>query len=337
MRAWRALFADFLTKRGLVDQPYVESDYFDYIDGKPRYDGVRSFLASRGITLAEGEPERRPRTETVCGLGNRKNEFFSAVLRDEGVQPYAGSVELLDYLDERGTKIAVVSSSRNAPPVLEASGLARPVPTSWSTATSPPGSIWPASPRRTPSCTRLNSWAYPIERSVVFEDALSGVEAGRAGGFGLVVGVDRGVGADRLTDIRRRPCGHRTLPSWLAMMAPAATTRSRPRPSGSDSIPDRRVGAHRVRVQPPPTWASPRPCSRSATATSGCAATSRRAGRPTPTAPSSTDSTRSGRSGMRRRRSGSPGSGRRSSTSPTTRPSSSTSTTSRCCSRGRPG
>ncbi|HEV2928473.1 MAG TPA: haloacid dehalogenase, partial [Propionibacteriaceae bacterium] len=90
MRAWRALFTDFLTKRGLVDQPYVESDYFDYNDGKPRYDGVRSFLASRGITLAEGEPSDDPETETVCGLGNRKNVFFNAVLHDEGVQPYSG-------------------------------------------------------------------------------------------------------------------------------------------------------------------------------------------------------------------------------------------------------
>ena len=126
MRAWRALFVDFLTKRGF-GQPYAESDYFDYIDGKPRYDGVRSFLASRGITLPEGDPSDDPRAETVCGLGNRKNEFFAAVLRDEGVQPYPGSVALLDFLNERGTKIAVVSSSRNAPPVLEAAGLRRPV------------------------------------------------------------------------------------------------------------------------------------------------------------------------------------------------------------------
>ena len=123
MRAWQALFVDFLTKRGIVDQPYVESDYFNYIDGKPRYDGVRSFLASRGITLPEGEVSDDPQTDTVCGLGNRKNVFFNAVLADEGVAPYPGSVRLLDYLAERGTKLAVVSSSRNTPPVLEAAGL----------------------------------------------------------------------------------------------------------------------------------------------------------------------------------------------------------------------
>jgi beta-phosphoglucomutase family hydrolase len=199
MRAWRALFTDFLTKRGLVDQPYVESDYFDYIDGKPRYDGVRAFLASRGITLAEGEPSDDPETETVCGLGNRKNAFFSAVLRDEGVEPYPGSVELLDYLAQRGTRMAVVSSSRNTPPVLEASGLAGRfrVVVDGNVAAREQLSGKPAPDTFAYAAAQLG---VPNERAVVVEDALSGVAAGRAGGFGLVVGVDRGVGADRLTD-----------------------------------------------------------------------------------------------------------------------------------------
>ena len=199
MRAWQALFVDFLTKRGMVGQPYVESDYFNYIDGKPHYDGVRSFLASRGITLAEGDPSDDPATETVCGLGNRKNSFFSAVLHDEGVAPYPGSVQLLDYLADRGTKIAVVSSSRNAPPVLEAAGLAPRFPVVVD------GNV--AAREQLPGKPAPDTFAYaakqlgvPKERAVVFEDALSGVAAGRAGGFGLVVGVDRGVGADRLTE-----------------------------------------------------------------------------------------------------------------------------------------
>jgi beta-phosphoglucomutase family hydrolase len=199
MRAWRALFTDFLTKRGLVDQPYVESDYFGYIDGKPRYDGVRSFLASRGITLAEGEPSDDPEIETVCGLGNRKNAFFSAVLRDEGVEPYPGSVELLDYLAQRGTRMAVVSSSRNTPPVLEAAGLAARfrVVVDGNVAAREHLSGKPAPDTFAYAAAQLG---VPNERAVVVEDALSGVAAGRAGGFGLVVGVDRGVGADRLTD-----------------------------------------------------------------------------------------------------------------------------------------
>jgi beta-phosphoglucomutase family hydrolase len=199
MRAWQALFTDFLTTRGIVDQPYVESDYFDYIDGKPRYDGVRSFLASRGLTLPDGEVTDSPRTETVCGLGNRKNEFFSAVLRDEGVLPFPGSVALLDFLAERGTKVAVVSSSRNAPPVLEAAGIADRFEVVVD------GNV--AAREHLPGKPAPDTFAYAAtqlgatrERSVVFEDALSGVAAGRNGQFGLVVGVDRGAGADRLRE-----------------------------------------------------------------------------------------------------------------------------------------
>ena len=197
MRAWRELFVDFLTKRG-IGQPYLESDYFDYIDGKPRYEGVRSFLASRQITLAEGDPGDDSRTETVCGLGKRKNELFAAVLREEGVEPYAGSVRLLDFLNERGTKVAVVSSSRNAPPVLEASGLAPrfDVVVDGNVADREQLAGKPAPDTFVHAAQRLD---VPVERSVILEDALSGVEAGRAGGFGLVVGVDRGAGADRLT------------------------------------------------------------------------------------------------------------------------------------------
>jgi beta-phosphoglucomutase family hydrolase len=199
MRAWRDLFVDFLTKRGLVDQPYVEQDYFDHIDGKPRYDGVRSMLASRGITLAEGDPSDGPDVETVCGLGNRKNAFFSAVLASDGVDPYPGSVALLDFLAERGTKVAVVSSSRNAPAVLEAAGLAERfdvvvhggVSAEQGLAGKPSGETY---------VYGAQQLGAPVERTVVFEDALSGVAAGKDGRFALVVGVDRGVGADRLTE-----------------------------------------------------------------------------------------------------------------------------------------
>ena len=198
MRAWQDLFVDFLTKRGIVDQPYVEKDYFDHIDGKPRYDGVRSFLASRGVTLTEGDPADGPELETVCGLGNRKNAFFAAALGDEGVDPYPGSVVLLDFLAGRGLEMAVVSSSRNAPAVLEAAGLADrfelvvdgEVSSREGLAGKPSGETYVF------AADRLGA---PVERTVVFEDALSGVAAGKDGRFGLVVGVDRGVGATRLT------------------------------------------------------------------------------------------------------------------------------------------
>ena len=198
MRAWRRLFSDFLIKRG-IDQPYLESDYFSYIDGKPRYDGVRAFLASRGIQLAEGEPNDSPTAETVCGLGNRKNEFFGEVLREEGVQPYPGSVRLLDHLVERGTKVAVVTSSKNAAAVLDAADL-RPrfgvildgnVAAEEGLRGKPSPDTFVAAAEQ----LRVN-----VQRAVVFEDAVSGVQAGHAGGFGLVVGVDRGVGTQRLIE-----------------------------------------------------------------------------------------------------------------------------------------
>jgi len=196
MRAWQRLFIDFLTTRG-VGEPYQESDYFNFIDGKPRYDGVRSFLASRGIELAGGEPTDGANVQTVCGLGNRKNEFFSAVLRDDGVDPYPGSVALLDHLSARGTKIAVVSSSRNAPAVLEAAGLAErfevvvdgEVAAARGLAGKPSGQTY---------VFGAEQLSVSPDRTVVFEDALSGVTAGKDGKFALVVGVDRGVGADRL-------------------------------------------------------------------------------------------------------------------------------------------
>jgi beta-phosphoglucomutase family hydrolase len=198
MRAWRRLFSDFLIKRG-IDQPYLESDYFSYIDGKPRYEGVRAFLASRGVQLAEGEPTDSPTAETVCGLGNRKNEFFGEILREEGVQPYPGSVQLLDHLVERGTKVAVVTSSKNATAVLDAADL-RPrfgVVVDGNVAAEK-GLLGKPSPDT--FVAAADQLGVPVKRAVVFEDALSGVQAGHAGGFGLVVGVDRGVGAQRLTE-----------------------------------------------------------------------------------------------------------------------------------------
>jgi HAD superfamily hydrolase (TIGR01509 family) len=186
-----------LIKRG-IDQPYLESDYFNYIDGKPRYDGVRAFLASRGVELADGDPSDSAEAQTVCGLGNRKNEFFGEVLREEGVRPYAGSVRLLDHLAERGTKVAVVTSSKNATAVLEAADL-RPrfgVIVDGNVAAEKGLRGKPSPDTFVAAADQLG---VPVERAVVFEDAVSGVEAGHAGGFGLVVGVDRGAGAQRLT------------------------------------------------------------------------------------------------------------------------------------------
>ena len=198
MRAWERMFSDYLDARGDSAAPYVESDYFDYIDGKPRYEGVASLLASRSIDLPFGDPADAPESDTVCGLGNRKNAVFTAVLESDGVEPYPGSVAFLDALTRRGgVEVAVVSSSKNARPVLAAAGLldrfdiivdgvvaaergiaGKPAPDTYLYAASLLG--------------------VPASRAVVVEDAHSGVEAGRAGHFGLVLGVDRGAGRDSL-------------------------------------------------------------------------------------------------------------------------------------------
>jgi beta-phosphoglucomutase family hydrolase len=196
MRAWQKMFSEYLAEHGIAE-PYTESDYFDYVDGKPRYDGVRSFLASRDITLPEGSSDDAPEVDTVCGLGNRKNVVFASVLATEGVQPYPGSVAFLDFLATTGTQVAVVSSSRNATAVLAAAGLADrfDVVVDGVAAAGAHLAGKPSPQTFLYAAQRLN---VPAERAVVIEDALSGVEAGQAGGFGLVIGVDRGVGADRL-------------------------------------------------------------------------------------------------------------------------------------------
>lgn len=197
MLAWDKMFSEFLSSRGIED-PYTEADYFDYVDGKPRYDGVRSFLMSRDIELPNGEPTDDPSAETVCGLGNRKNDAFSAVLQEDGVAAYPGSVALLDHLATLGLKIAVVSSSKNAPAVLAAAGLAdRFTVVVDGNVAAAEGLLGKPSPETFVSAAEQLDTL--ISRAVVLEDAISGVAAGHAGGFGLVIGVDRGVGADKLT------------------------------------------------------------------------------------------------------------------------------------------
>ncbi len=202
MRAWDVMFNTYLSSRdpgaGGDVSPYVAQDYYSYVDGKPRYDGVRSFLASRQIELPDGTPEDAADQETVCGLGNRKNDTFSQILVDEGVEPYPHSVVLLDWLSAQGKAVAVVSSSRNAPAVLKAAGLSDRfevvIDGVVAAAEGLEGKPSPQTYLR--AAQRLD---VQKERAVVFEDALSGVESGRAGQFGLVVGVDRGAGVDDLT------------------------------------------------------------------------------------------------------------------------------------------
>jgi beta-phosphoglucomutase family hydrolase len=192
-RAWSIMFNEFLGDR----PPFTQDDYLAYVDGKPRYDGVRSFLASRGIQLPDGQPTDPPGEGSVCALGNRKNQLFTEVLERDGIAPYPGSIALLDELDARGVKQAVVSSSRNAPDVLRAAGLGERFSVVVDGAVAATEHL-PGKPQPDTYLFAAGRLQVAAADSVVVEDALSGVAAGRAGAFGLVLGVDRGAGADAL-------------------------------------------------------------------------------------------------------------------------------------------
>lgn len=197
MRAWSRLFTPYLEQHGVA--PYTDDDYFRFIDGKPRYDGVRSLLQNRGIDRPEGTPDDPPGADTVCGLGNRKNAEFTAELGEHGVEAYPGSLAFLTAALDAGYRVAVVSSSANAKSVLRAAGILDrfPVIVDGAVAAADGLAGKPAPDTFLDAAARLDC---SPEESVVLEDATSGVEAGRNGRFGLVVGVDRGVGATALID-----------------------------------------------------------------------------------------------------------------------------------------
>jgi beta-phosphoglucomutase family hydrolase len=200
--AWKAMFDDFLRHRvdktGEPFQPFdIDADYSEYVDGKKREDGVRSFLHSRGIELPEGTPDDRPDTETVERLGNRKNDAFLKTLHKDGVKVFGGSRKYLEAVVAHGFKVAVVSSSANTREVLDITGLAKYVQQRVDGVTMREENIAgkPAPDSYLAGAKRLGVTA---AQSAVFEDAISGVEAGHAGHFGIVVGVDRSGHADAL-------------------------------------------------------------------------------------------------------------------------------------------
>lgn len=195
MVAWAEMFNAFLERwTGAGDtSPYTDEDYFAHVDGKPRYDGVRDFLDSRGIEIPEGEPSDSPDDPTVCGLGNRKDAAFNAVLHRDGVRPFPGSLLLLDRLRAQDVPLAVVSSSANAPAVLEAAGLSDRFVTVVDGRVARDLGL-PGKPAPDTFLHAAEVCGTTPERAVVLEDAVSGVRAGVAGGFALVVGVDRGAG-----------------------------------------------------------------------------------------------------------------------------------------------
>lgn len=188
-RAWAELFEPW---------GFTNDDYLTYVDGKPRYDGVRSFLESRGVTLPEGTPDDPPGDDTIAALGNRKDDLFRELLERGGVAAYPGTLAVLDELDRLGVAQAVVSSSRNARPVLAAAGLAGRFPHVVDGVTLAEEHLAgkPAPDMFLRAAELLG--AEPASSAVV-EDASSGVAAGVAGGFALVVGVDRGGNRDALS------------------------------------------------------------------------------------------------------------------------------------------
>jgi beta-phosphoglucomutase family hydrolase len=194
--AWKRTFDGYLKvvskREGRPFEPFeIVPDYYRYVDGKPCYAGVGSFLRSRGIIVDWGNPNDPAGRETICGLGNRKNELFNEVVRVRGVEVFESSVALVQKLRTRGSRVAVVTSSKNCDAVLEAAGIqdlfearvdgnvaaekklaGKPAPETYEEAARMLGTL--------------------PEQAVVIEDAISGVQAGRTGGFGLVIGVARG-------------------------------------------------------------------------------------------------------------------------------------------------
>ncbi|UGT90535.1 beta-phosphoglucomutase family hydrolase [Mycobacterium ostraviense] len=203
-KAWKAMFDAYLSERAeRTGEPFVPfdpaTDYRRYVDGKKREDGVRSFLESRGIQLPDGNPDDSGETETVYGLGNRKNDMFQQVLRDEGVEVFEGSRRYLEAAAAAGLGIAVVSSSANTRDVLEITGLDRFVQQRVDGVRLRQEHIAgkPAPDSFLRGAQLLDA---DPDTAAVFEDALSGVQAGRAGNFGFVVGVDR---VGQAEDLRR--------------------------------------------------------------------------------------------------------------------------------------
>jgi beta-phosphoglucomutase family hydrolase len=199
---WKRMFDEYLreraTQRGEAFRPFdLSSDYRLYVDGKPRFDGVRDFLASRGIRLLEGSPDDAPQTETVGGLGNRKNELVNAVIEEKGVEVYQGSVKLIRQLRDQGFKIAVVTSSQNCRTVLKAAKLDKSFDAMVDGNTVRPQHL-AGKPAPDTFLTGAKLLGTEPKRAVVIEDAISGVQAGSNGGFGLVIGVARKGNAEEL-------------------------------------------------------------------------------------------------------------------------------------------
>jgi beta-phosphoglucomutase family hydrolase len=193
--AWKEMFDVYLRERAARrGEPFVPfdsgDDYNKYVDGRPRADGVRTFLSSRGIDLPQGTPEDPPSVETVNGLGNRKNEMVLQRIRDVGVEVYPGSVAYLRAARDLGLRRAVVSASANAAEVLEAAGIADLIEIRIDGKVAAEEGLR-GKPHPDTFLAAAQRFGVDRHEAAVFEDATAGVQAGHDGGFGYVVGVDR--------------------------------------------------------------------------------------------------------------------------------------------------
>jgi len=201
--AWKELFDGFLRAReqrtGEPFQPFTEADYRTYVDGRPRRDGIRSFLAARGISLSEGSPTDAPGVATIAGLARRKNDLFQERLQRGGVEVDPDAIAFIRNLRAYGVRVGAASSSKNAQIVLESADISELFDTRVDGVTSEQLRLrGKPAPDLFLTCLHQLGVQDPL-RALVAEDATVGVEAGRAGGFGLVLGVDRG---GRASDLR---------------------------------------------------------------------------------------------------------------------------------------
>ncbi len=193
--AWKEMFDQYLHQREeQYGEPFVEftheGDYIKYVDGKPRYEGVKSFLESRGIKLPYGEPSDGVEMETYCGIGNRKNIVFNDILKRDGIEKYPSTVELIHILKKKGIKVGVASSSKNCKNVLEITGLADLIETRVDGIVSAELGL-KGKPQPDIFTTAADNLGVSYDEAVVVEDAISGVQAARAGNFGMVLGLAR--------------------------------------------------------------------------------------------------------------------------------------------------
>ncbi|MFI7498263.1 HAD family hydrolase [Streptomyces sp. NPDC049687] len=198
--AWKETFDAFLREReGEGFRPFdTADDYDEYVDGRPRADGVRTFLASRGIHLPEGHPEDPPDAATAHGVGNRKNEILLAKIRTEGVEAYDGTLRYIEAVRARGLRTAIVSSSANTRDVLRSIGAEHLFEIRIDGVVAAERGL-PGKPHPDTFLAAARDLGVEPARAAVFEDALAGMDAGRAGNFGYVVGVDRVGQADALS------------------------------------------------------------------------------------------------------------------------------------------